>query len=752
MVNGKFSFQVAIILCLIGLFFSISLLCQSVEGECEDTDFQGNQIYYVRIDGGTSSQCTGVVDAPYPGSGENQPCGWSHPFYAINQDGNWVLKGGDTLFIHQGSYKMGYGGGELPPSVCSSDYTWDCHLPPLPSGPDSSHPTRIVGEGYDGNCTSRPELWGAERAITIIDLTNSSNVEINCLELTDHSSCASYHCNSSVACQRDNYPYGDYADNGIEAPKASNLVLKNLYIHGLAMEGIHAGGINNLTVENVILSGNGFAGWDGDIGEGSSFSGNINLKNLLVEWSGCPEQYPSKQPSFCWGQNTCSGYGDGVGMARSGGNWYLEDCTFRFNVSDGLDLLYVGVDHPDSFVKLERCKGYGNAGNQLKIGGESQLINCLAISDCSFFYNKPFGQYMGALDSGDNCRAGGASLSINLPKGKKSYIINSTIGSEGWATAELQCNNLDFPDQPACDGSERVYIFNNIFYGYQVVYLDYERKSDFIGDGDPYHFTTSETIDNNIIYDCEIFNAIGSSNIQEDPLVENGTISQFDGHLRSGSPAIDKGLAIGSLNGLVPSTDIEGLGRSNPPDLGAYEYQGTSVCSLSCLATVPTSSQPNIPINFSSTATPSSACSGNVTFNWGFGDGSQNSNEQNPIHTYTSEGIYNWTFTASVDNVNCQKMGEITISSAPPVTPPSINGVTKKGSPFRLIITGANFHSDCKIKINGVDVPSTVYKSENKVVAKGGTQLKQMVPKGQNVAITVENSDGGVSEPYYYTR
>jgi len=281
-----------------GLFFSIPLLCQSVEGKCNETSLLSNQIYYVRPDGGTSSQCTGVVDSPYPGSGENQPCAWSHPFYAINQDGNWILKGGDTLFIHQGSYKMGYGGGELPTTLCSSDYTWDCHLPPLPGGPDSSHPTRIVGEGYDGNCITAPELWGAERAISIIDLTNSSNVEINCLELTDHSSCASYHCNSTVACQRDNYPYGDYADNGIEAPNSSNLVLKNLYIHGLAMEGIHAGGINNLTMENVILSGNGFAGWDGDIGEGSSFSGNINLKNLLVEWSGCPEQYPSKQPSF----------------------------------------------------------------------------------------------------------------------------------------------------------------------------------------------------------------------------------------------------------------------------------------------------------------------------------------------------------------------------------------------------------------------------------------------------------------------
>ncbi|MBM3190812.1 MAG: hypothetical protein FJZ90_19090, partial [Chloroflexi bacterium] len=38
--------------------------------------------YYVRPDGGSPTQCTGRVDAPYPGSGTNQPCAWDHPFRA----------------------------------------------------------------------------------------------------------------------------------------------------------------------------------------------------------------------------------------------------------------------------------------------------------------------------------------------------------------------------------------------------------------------------------------------------------------------------------------------------------------------------------------------------------------------------------------------------------------------------------------------------------------------------------------------
>ncbi|HSJ58426.1 MAG TPA: hypothetical protein VLC95_14685, partial [Anaerolineae bacterium] len=32
--------------------------------------------YHVRPDGGSTGQCTGLVDAPYPGTGSDQPCAW----------------------------------------------------------------------------------------------------------------------------------------------------------------------------------------------------------------------------------------------------------------------------------------------------------------------------------------------------------------------------------------------------------------------------------------------------------------------------------------------------------------------------------------------------------------------------------------------------------------------------------------------------------------------------------------------------
>ena len=62
-------------------------------------------VFHVRQDGGTSSECTGLTDGPYPGSGEGQPCAWSHPFWALEpgEPPAWKISGGDTLIIHPGS-------------------------------------------------------------------------------------------------------------------------------------------------------------------------------------------------------------------------------------------------------------------------------------------------------------------------------------------------------------------------------------------------------------------------------------------------------------------------------------------------------------------------------------------------------------------------------------------------------------------------------------------------------------------------
>lgn len=553
--------------------------------------------YYVRSDGGTGAQCNGLANAPYKGSGD-QNCAWNHPFWALNSDGSWKLKGGDTLIIGSGSYEMGMGAPNTEWCGDMKDYdqiAFSCFLPPLPSG-TPQNPTRILGEGYDAGCKNPPELWGNGGVYQIINLEGTSHAEIQCLNLTDHSSCGGFRDENSennlpMFCS---YPVGDYARTGIFAVDSSDVLLKDLDIHGFADSGIVSARLSNIRVENVRLAANGFSGWNGDTGEeNTSNSGRLILKKVIVEWNGCPEEYPSKKPANCFAQEY-GGFGDGIGLSRTGGEWIVEDSIFRYNVQDGLDFLYVGVGHSDAKVRIERSLAYGNGGNQLKVGGNSTLINNLVVGNCDFFYNKPFAPYFSSEFGADHCRAGGGAVVISLSRGNRSDIVNNTVAGYGWALFEVQCVTKDFEDQPPCDGSERVNIQNNIIIGDQDRYVLHNNPgehnlSDLLGDGClpgiiegecPHPISQIKEIvkfDYNVIYNSEDFGLTGSNDIIEDPLVRNPNFNNFDGHLKENSPAIDSGLPVGGLNNLVPSIDIDGITRpqGNGVDRGAYEFTGT---------------------------------------------------------------------------------------------------------------------------------------------------------------------------------
>ena len=531
--------------------------------------------YYVRTDGGTAAQCDGLIDAAYSDSSTGPACAWSHPFWALDENGSWKLQPGDTLVIGPGSYKMGFGADVPNTAWCSQDYPWDCRLPALPSGLSAEAPTRLLGAGSDSGCSQPPELWGTERASSVLDLTNTSNAVVSCLEITDHSGCAMDHCNAAVKCERDSYPYGDYADQGLIASDSSQVTLSHLDIHGLANGGILAARLTDWSLEDVRLAGNGWVGWNGDLGlDESSDSGTLSFRWITVEWNGCPESYPGQQPAYCWGQELCGGYGDGFGETRTGGHWVIEDSIFRYNTSDGLDLLYVGLDHPGTLVEVRRSSAYGNAGNQFKIGGASLLVNSLAVGNCAFFYQKPYARDMGPLDSGNYCRAGGGAISVNLSSGVDAYLVNDTVASQGWADVELQCNTKDFPDQPVCTNTQRVWIQNSVFLGYAQVMQGSGQACSFIGDGDPDHFTNASSVDYNLIFNADISSPVGAHTWLSDPLIANAGLETFDGHLQAGSPAIDVGLPVGSLNGLVPADDLDLHTRplGSGVDLGAFEW------------------------------------------------------------------------------------------------------------------------------------------------------------------------------------
>jgi len=457
------SYPVRIIRGLIPVL-SVVVLCCSV--------FQARAAtWYVRTDGGDSLQCNGQADVAYSGSGAGKECAFNHLFQLLKPNGTGGLsgvatfKGGDTVFIAPGSYMMGIGAPNT--DKCNKTWAYSCTLPPIPSGPDADNPTKIYGNNWNNHLTPRPELWGYGRATQTFNLTASSYVDIRYLDLTDHSSCIYNSPDVAKRCD-DGKPYDKpHARTGLSARDSNNVVLKDINIHGLSLGGILAGRISNWRIEGVNIRGNGFVGWNGDIGHGeagsgkeSSNSGIIHFKNSSISFSGCGEKYPSGEIYGCYSQSQ-GGYGDGLGTHKTGGTWIFENSEISHNTSDGLDLLY---HDGTGKVIIKGSRFEGNAGNAVKVATDAQIENSVIISNCDYFSGNPKAEQGGTQEGYknsrgfDSCRAGGTALvTAGWKPGRAVTVANSLVTGTSTILVEAAGNG--------CDGSERFVSRNNIFVG-----------------------------------------------------------------------------------------------------------------------------------------------------------------------------------------------------------------------------------------------------------------------------------------------
>jgi hypothetical protein len=167
----------------------------------------------------------------------------------------------------------------------------------------------------------------------------------------------------------------------------------------------------------------------------------------------------------------------------------------------------------------------------------------------------------------------GSALALTPHLGSRVRVYNNTIAGQGDCLLEIEC------DRGPCDGTEDVQLRNNALRGSVDWRQPWENACFAWDPGYPPFpsFLSTGKNDHNIVSDVkdnEGFCALDASNLCDtDPLFVNAALAAFDGHLQSGSPARDSGLAVGSF-GMVPGDDLEKKLRpfGTGVDRGAYEY------------------------------------------------------------------------------------------------------------------------------------------------------------------------------------
>lgn len=431
-------------------------------------------IYYVRTDGGTSTQCTGTTNVSYAstgGTGTAQACAFSHPAWALgagNQATNQYTTGkmaaGDTLIISDASsasYMIGYG---MPNTTgCTQAASATCMLQNPPSGASVNSPTKIYGSSYNTGCASKPQLWGTEGLNNVIQLYSRSNIEIQCVELTDHSNCGEFF--GANPCNRNfnGTSVGSWARSGVRGTFNTNITFKNVDIHGFARQGILMGDMSGITnFDHVNSSGNMYNGWDGDDtqlgGTGSINSGTVNLNYMTVRFNGCMEAYPRTSSYSAADYSNCtdaSQSNDGIGSAATSGIWNITNSDISHNSSDGLDLRYC---FNCTSVNIDKTTAEGNEGSQIKVTTKNfNLTNSVVIGNCAYF--TAAGK---AYSIAEPCRAGGVPIYLSPAKGSVFNINNNTVyaATDNDTSAVFEI----FDVAGTADGTETYTIKNNNFF------------------------------------------------------------------------------------------------------------------------------------------------------------------------------------------------------------------------------------------------------------------------------------------------
>lgn len=447
--------------------------------------------FYVRDGGGTSTQCTGQVNAVYLGTGTNQPCAFNSPGWLLSSNNAGqtpppaLLASGDTAYVvgdsdispgQQAQFVIGY---TMPNAgyYCLSSaqggngntYDYDCQMGLIPAGTDASHPTSIIGIG-----NHQPQFYGGPTQLAL-DAENSY-ITLSNIEITSHIYCgATLQGVNDCPAHTQRVAYGVYI-------KGTGYSFNNLYIHNVMIYGIKGTGIvGNATFTGLHLIGDQQGGFSTDPNIGQ-ITGTLTWNQPIAEWSGCQEAYPMTNPgidnplnySNCAGQGGCPACSFGIiadgidfGGQTTGlqsGNWtFTGPGSISFNTKGGIDTLH---GSGGGTILIDKMRFEGNGAQQIKTSANvTSVTNSVIVGDCGWWLGAPQTISGGMQADGDDnshigsCRATGNSFTIETQAGTGTTFnfTNNTVAVNNGTVVFLQGGS--------CSSTEHFNIHNNIVNG-----------------------------------------------------------------------------------------------------------------------------------------------------------------------------------------------------------------------------------------------------------------------------------------------
>jgi hypothetical protein len=562
--------------------------------------------WFVRTDGGTATQCTGLVNAPYPGSGSAQACAVNHPFWLLDQGTfAWLISTGDTVqFEDIGPYYIGLtlnGLGQDWPFCHGQNSA--CIMAPLPAGSS----LKGFGAGSCHNSThtalvNPTQFIALNNVFSMINIQGSVGVDVECFDLSQPDMCTSsgtsipdtLHCHNGV----NNYPIHALVLSYLTGDGPSDSTVRDLQIHGLANEAVTGGKMNlhgvtnTMTFSDIYMYGNANTGWNGDAGGCTTTcesTGTINLSYINALWSGCMEIKPNGGTIGGNGVTTCvdqgtGGNGDNIVMIATGGTWNWNHVITKWGMQDGLDGLHMGDDITSGvIVNISDLDSEGNEGQQLKVGGTVSATNSRLITNCerSQFPFAPnpsnYAQYA-TLPCRDF-----AGVTLSVSPGHSISLTNSTIVGNGNPEIDIDCYN-QITSGSCPDNTFSVVLKNDLLLGYPDPITTTVPGGLFWGSEISDPFLQAGSAITNILWAPNTMRASSgggpSTGCPQDPATETATVCSdplLIGELSPGAPEYDNfninllsssaAIGAGVNNGVTP--DFNGNARVAPYTIGA---------------------------------------------------------------------------------------------------------------------------------------------------------------------------------------